>query len=175
MLLFHYGSKQQIGGRGPRVSELLLNILKRGSITYYSISFDQHKNFYDFFSSDPVETFLNSLYQVFRPNKECKFQGYSEIVNQQKGETFLGDKTVWLTNVHHSKYLNNFVRGELNDEISKSVIVNGQTGSSWHFKRFDRLNVIVVPVSDAKKTDNKLMVYCFLCIISKLDVFLLFF
>ena len=30
MFLFHYGTKQQIGGRGPRASDLLLNIIKRG-------------------------------------------------------------------------------------------------------------------------------------------------
>lgn len=41
--------------------------------------------------------------------------------------------------------------GELRDEITKRVIVNGQTGSSWYFKRFERLNVIVVPVPDAKR------------------------
>lgn len=44
-----------------------------------------------------------------------------------------------------------FVRGELKDEITKRVIANIQTGSSWHFKRFDILNVIVFPVSEAKK------------------------
>lgn len=44
-----------------------------------------------------------------------------------------------------------FVRGELKDEITKRVIANRQTGSSWHFKRFDILNVIVFPVSEAKK------------------------
>ena len=65
MFLFHYCTKQQIGG--ARVSDLPLNIISRGPITYYSINFDQHRNFYDFFSSDLVETFLNSVYQVFRP------------------------------------------------------------------------------------------------------------
>ena len=70
MFLYHYDTKQQIGGRGPRVSDLPINIKKRGPITYYSINFDQHKNFYDFFTSDIVETFLGSVYQVFRPNKE---------------------------------------------------------------------------------------------------------
>ena len=72
MFLFHYGTKQQIGG--ARISDLPLNIVKRGPITYYSINFDQHKSFYDFLSSDLVETFLNSVYQVFQPKKVCKFQ-----------------------------------------------------------------------------------------------------
>ena len=91
MFLFHYG-KQQIGGRGPRTSALPLNVLKRGPITYYSISFIQHKNFYDFFRSGAVDIFLDSVYETYRPIKENKIQGYAEIVNQQRGETILEDK-----------------------------------------------------------------------------------
>ena len=52
MFLFHYGKHQQLGGnRDPRNSTLPINVLKRGPTTYYSINFNQHKNFYDFFSS----------------------------------------------------------------------------------------------------------------------------
>ena len=86
---------------------------------------------------------MNSVYQVFRSNKENKFQGYAEIINQQRGEIVLEDKRVWLTNVYCSKYFNDFVRGEIKDEITKRVVVNGESSSSWHFKRFDRLNIIV--------------------------------
>ena len=150
MFLFHNG-KQQIGGRGPRTTALPLNVLKRGPITYYSISFNQHKNFYDFFSSGVVDAFLDSVYEIYRPIKENKIQGYTEIVNQQRGETILEDKRVWLTNSFNSKHFNDFVRGELQDEITERIILNGQSGSSWHFKRFERLTVIAVPISDPKK------------------------
>lgn len=68
MFLFHYGTKQHIGSSGSGTSKLPLDILRRGSITYYSISFDQHKNFYDSFSTGVVNTFLNSVYQLYRPN-----------------------------------------------------------------------------------------------------------
>ena len=149
MFLYHYG--QQIGSRGPRVSDLPLNILKRGSITYYSINFDQYKNFYDFYSSDLVDVFLDAVHQVYQPKSERKSQGYAEIVNQQRGETILEDRRIWLTNVYQFKYFNDFVRGEIKDEIIKRIIVNGQTGSSWLFKRFIRLNVVVVPLSDSRK------------------------
>ena len=54
-------------------------------------------------------------------------------------------KRVWLTNVYRD-----FVRGELSDQIIKRVIVNGESGSSWYFKRFERLNVNVVSLSDAR-------------------------
>ena len=58
---------------------------------------------------------------------------------------------MWLTNAFNSKHFNDFVRGEIRDEITKRIIVNGQTGSSWHFKRFERLSVIVVLPTDSKK------------------------
>ena len=50
--------------------------------------------------------------------------------------------------MYRFKYFNKFVRGEIKDEIIERVIVNGQSGSSWFFKRFNRLNIIVVPLSN---------------------------
>ena len=149
IILFYYG-KQKIGGRRPRTSALPLNVLKRGPITYYSISFNQPKNFY-FFSSGVVDVFLDSVYETYQPIEENKIQGYAEIVNQQRGETILEDKRVWLTNSFNSEHCNDFVKGELRDEITKRMIVNGQTGSSWHFKRFERLTVVTVPISGSRK------------------------
>ena len=56
MFFFHYGTKKQFGG--SKRSTLPINILKRGSITYFSINFTQLKNFCDFFKSDVVDDFL---------------------------------------------------------------------------------------------------------------------
>ena len=152
MFLFHYGKHKQIGGnRSQRTSTLPINVLNGEPITHYSINFSQHKNFYDFFSSGIVDALLESVYEIYRPLKENKIQGYAEIVNQQRGEIILEDKWVWLTNSFNSKHFNDFVRGEIRDEITKRIIVNGQTGSSWHFKRFERLSVIVVLPTDSKK------------------------
>ena len=50
--------------------------------------------------------------------------------------------------MYRFKYFNKFVRGEIKDEIIERVIVNGQSGSSWFFNRFNRLNIIVVPLSN---------------------------
>ena len=153
MFLFHYGQHQlQLGGRRQGLSALPLNVLKRGPITYYSSNFTQHKNFYDCFNSSAVDVFLNSVYETFRPdNKESKFQGYDEIVNQQRRELILEDKRVWLTNSYNSKHFNDFVWGEIRDEITKRIITNSQTGSSWYFKQFQRLTVIVVSLADSVK------------------------
>ena len=149
MLLFHY---LQTGGRGnnPRMSDLPLNILRRLPLTYYSINFVQHKIFYDFFSTGMVDVFLQNVYQVFQHKKENKIQTYIEIINQTRGEIVLENKRVWLTDVYHARYFNDFMRGELCDQIIKRVIVNDESGSSWYFKRFERLSVNVVSLSEAR-------------------------
>ena len=67
------------------------------------------------------------------------------------GEIILTDRQVWLTNVFNSRHFNEFVRGQIRDEIAKRLIVNDQTGSSWHFRRFERLKVIVVRLEDPVK------------------------
>ena len=95
MFLFHYGKHKQMGGnRTLRTSTFPINVLNCGPITLYSINFTKHKNYYDFFSSGTVDIFLESVYEIYRPSKENKIQGYAEIINQQRGEITLEDKRV---------------------------------------------------------------------------------
>ena len=70
-------------------------------------------------------------------------------MNQQRtpdNNNFLTENRSWITTVFRFKYFNEYLRGELKNEINKRIINNGLTGSSWYFKRFERLNVIVVPL-----------------------------
>ena len=39
---------------------------------------------------------------------------------------------------------------EIRDGITKRIISNGKTGSSWYFKKFNRLTIIVGPESVSK-------------------------
>ena len=116
MFLYHYGT--QIGSQRNTKP---INILKRGNFTHYSINFEQHNNFYNFFKSDLVGEFIGFVCQKFTSTKERRtFQWYAGIINQQRGETnFLDNKHVWLTNSFESKHFNSFVMGELRDEILK--------------------------------------------------------
>ena len=152
MFLYHFSQKQS-GGKIQRTRDFPLNILKRVAIIYYSANFDQQKNFYDFYSSHMIDVFLDNVHQAFKSqNYMYKFQGYFEIINQQRGpEIVLEDKRVWLTNVYHFKYFNDFVQGEIKDGIIKRIIVNGQSGSSSFFKRFNRPTIIVVPLLNELK------------------------
>ena len=67
IFLRHYlqSPRQQVGG--AIVDSRHLNILHRGKIIYFSINYDQHKGFYDFFSSDMVSDFLDNVYKAFKP------------------------------------------------------------------------------------------------------------
>ena len=85
MFLVHYNQK---GGARTDVN-LTLNVLKRDVITYYSANFNQHKNFYNFYSSDMLDEFLDAAYRTFRPLKNInhKFQAYFEIVTSKRLQT----------------------------------------------------------------------------------------
>lgn len=127
IFLYHYN---QLGGvRNAQMAPS--NTLKRGIITYYSVNFQQHDAYYDFYSSDMIDVFLNVVHDTFVPQRNLtyKFQAYFEIVNKQRtpdNNDFLTDNRTWLTNVFRFKYFNEFVKGEIRNEITKRIINNGQ-------------------------------------------------
>ena len=94
MFLYHYS---QAGSARNRLNDLPLNVLRRAQIIYYSVNFDQHRNYYDFFSTDMIDIFLDTVYDAFKPERNLlyKFQGYFENINQQR-DPERTDKTVWL-------------------------------------------------------------------------------
>lgn len=146
-----------------------VSILRKGSIKYFSINNDQHKNFYNVFEEQIVDDFLNSVYGIFNPNEQYKIEGYAEIINQQLGEFIVAESNrVWLTNTLTDKYFSEYVWSSIKSEILKRVIVNGQTGSSWHFKRFSRLTIIF---STVKEVDRLISNYntCFFFSNKKMD------
>ena len=80
-----------------------------------------------------------------------KTQGYAEIINQQQGGLIVAESTcIWLTNTYTAKHFNDYEHSSIKSEIVKRIIVNGLTGSSWYFKRFNRLTVII-SVKDAQR------------------------
>ena len=100
--LFHYN---QVGY--SRNQLLPINVVKRGPITYYSISFNQHREFYNFYEEQIVDDFLNSVYERFGPGKNFMFQGYFELINYQQTEIVnLENTRVWLTNVFQGSHYN---------------------------------------------------------------------
>ena len=99
-----------------------------------------------------MDDFLDSVYARFDPDDQYKIQGYVEIINQQQSKFTIAESTrVWLTNPYAARHFNDFVWNSIKSEIVKRIIVNGLTGSSWYFKRFNRLTTIASSVKDVRK------------------------
>ena len=56
--------------------------------------------------------------------------------------TGLYDLRVWSTPVYFGHFFNDFIKTSLKNDIKKKIILNGQTGSSWRFDRFQSVSVI---------------------------------
>ena len=54
--------------------------------------------------------------------------------------------------VYACKFFNEFVRGQIKNDLMKRVIINGMSGISWRFNRFERITMIV------SKADKKSIV-----------------
>ena len=73
-----------------------------------------------------------------------KFQGYFRLKNYQQIEIAeIENIRVWLTNVHVAKHFNRFARGQIKEDILKRAIINDNTGGSWLFKRFNKVQIIM--------------------------------
>ena len=70
MFLFHYNQ----AGCSRMNQQLPINVLRRGPVKYFSISYTQHKNFYDFSQEGIVDNFLEAVYNRFIPDDEYKIQ-----------------------------------------------------------------------------------------------------
>lgn len=80
------------------------------------------------------------------PNGKVNVEGSIDIISCQpsvEGSIEQESRRIWVTKVFTRVYFNPYVRDELSKNFIKKVIVNGLTGSSWQFKSFNRLSVIV--------------------------------
>ena len=82
----------------------------------------------------------------FIPNadlRQSKFKCSFTIVNRQPatrdGFAEITDSRIWQTNVYDGVCFNDFIKANLANNILKTVIMNGMSGSSGRFKRFDRI------------------------------------
>ena len=53
IFLYHYNQR----GGARNVQRAPLNTLERGNITYYSVNFQEHNAYYDFYSSNMIDVF----------------------------------------------------------------------------------------------------------------------
>ena len=62
------------------------------------------------------------------------YQGLQPILNTR----------YWATPTYDGVYFNDFIFFGLKQDILSSIIINGMSGSSWHFKRFISLAVKIL-------------------------------
>ena len=109
----------------------------------YCDSFSDHGTHYNFYDSQElVSDFMTVFENVFIPRadlRQVRFKCTFTIVNGQPassaGFAEITDSRVWQTNV--------YIKSNLSQDILKRIIINGMTGSSWRFKRFDRICIAV--------------------------------
>ena len=73
--------------------------------------------------------------------RQASFKCTLTIFNRQPaprvGFEEITDSRVWQTNVYDGVYFNDYVQANLEGDILKRVTMNGMTGSSLRFNRFD--------------------------------------
>ena len=121
-------------------------------ITNYSINYSTDKNHYDFFDAEKtIRDFISAVNCKFVSKDKAKVQGSVEIINYQPADEIdqlieLESRRTRLTDVCTCVYFNVYVQREISKSLMKGVTINGMTGSSWRFKRFERLPLIVISV-----------------------------
>ena len=131
-----------------------LNISKRSLITYYSTNYFLHKNHCDFYNAEKtVNDFIFSVEHKFVSREKVSVQGSMELINYQPAEETdqiieLESRRSWLTDVYTCVFFNGYVQEEMRKNVMKRAIINGMMGSSWRFKIFERLSVIVTSHAD---------------------------
>ena len=96
---------QQAGGSANAQNNLPINALKRGPITYFSMNYSLHSNFYNLFNVEKTgDGFLEAVTQKFIPTDNVEVQVSIYLVNYQPAQSNviiqLEDKRIWLTDVY---------------------------------------------------------------------------
>ena len=74
-----------------------------------------------------------------------------KLINYQSAEIIQLEqesRRIWMTDIYSCKFFNGFVRGQIKNDLMKRVIINEMSGSSWRFKRFDHITMIVSRVDE---------------------------
>ena len=110
-------------------------------LTIYPIEFQKHRDFYDFFNSEQyVEDFLRNVRYKFKPGGKkwvkCLFTIENIQISPYQDLRPIINSRYWTTLPYEGTYFNDFIFYGLRQNILGRVIINGMSGSSWHFKRF---------------------------------------
>ena len=145
----HNFLKHYDDGKTQPFEEKLLAVKRISALTIYSIEFNKHKNSYNFYNSEAcVDDFLRNVKCRFKVGNTKWFKCSFSIENIQSsiypGLQPILNTRYWTTPVYSSVYFNDFIIFGLKQDFLNRVIINGSSGSSWHFKRFIYLAVKIL-------------------------------
>ena len=127
----------------------------------FTIDYESHKNNYDF--ADTVKL-LEEFFEVVNINfvtdrkkklivkSSFSIQNYQPPPEDLNNVRVLYDQRVWSTPTYFGKFFNYFIKSSLKNHIN--FILDGRTGSSWRFNRFQSVSVIF-----NTKTNQKILRY----------------
>ena len=131
----HNFLKHYAVGEEKPPEEKPIDVIEKGDITIYQISYKEHSEDYDFFDPEKiVDEFLFNVKTHFELSDQNYFKGDFAIENIQ-------DAPAGVPNTA------DIVDGIRND-ILKRVINNKLSESPWHFNRFFYLNLKTIENSD---------------------------
>ena len=81
-------------------------------------------------------------------------QNYEPPPKDMNNVRVLYGQRLWSTPTYSGHFLNDFIKFSLKNDIQKRIIINGRTGSSWRFNRFQSVSVIF-----NTKTNQKILRY----------------
>ena len=115
-------------------------------MTIYSIEFQKHKDFCNFFNSEKcVDDFLRNAKSKFRAGGKkwikCSFTIENIQNSPYKDLRPIINSRYWTTPPYEGVYFNDFIFYGLRQNILGRVMINCMSGSSWHFKRFVLLSL----------------------------------
>ena len=135
-------------GKEELVEDKPLDIVKTLNIVKYQISYSKHFDYYNFSNSEQViNEFLTNVKLHFRSEGLVQIKASFIIENYQpsvsEDHLLLYNTSYWSTDVYPADFFNSFVYYNLRQDISKRIISNGLSGSSWMFSKFLNLSVSV--------------------------------
>ena len=154
----HNFLKHYLAGEEKPPEEKPIDVISKGDITIYQISYKEHAEGYDFFDREKiVDEFLFNVKNLFEPSDCVYFKADFAIENIQDAPAGIPNTAdikslrYWSTNVYKAIYLNDYVAAGIRNDILKRVINNKLSGSSWHFNKFYYLNLKTIRNSDKYK------------------------
>ena len=95
-----------------------------------------------------MDDFAVVFEKIFNPRKKVRLQGSMELMNYMPTDIIeLRNRRIWMTDFYECKCFNSFVKGGINNDLMKRVIMNGMTGSSKRFKSLERITFIVTDIN----------------------------